>query len=69
MNGCFLSDELQTSVFIECSALFYLIEGVNRSYNVFMLLTDVLISIFQSVEIFDRKVSFVLGFYVIVCLA
>ena len=42
--------------------LYYDIEIVNRSNNVFMLLIDVLISIFQSVEFVDRKVSVVLVF-------
>ena len=42
--------------------LYYWIEIVNRDNNVFMSLTDVLISIFQSVEFVDRKVSVVLVF-------
>ena len=42
--------------------LYYLIEIVNRSNNVFMLLPDVLISIFQIVEFVDQKVPVVLVF-------
>ena len=42
--------------------LYYEIEVVNRSNNVFMLLIDVLISIFSSVEFVDRKISVVLVF-------
>ena len=40
--------------------LYYRIKIVNRINNVFMFLPDVLISIFQSVEFVDRKVSVVL---------
>ena len=42
--------------------LYYWIDIVNRSNKVFMLLHDVLISIFKSVEYVDRKVSVVLVF-------
>ena len=46
--------------------LYYETQIVNRSINMFILLTDVLIIIFQSVELVDLKVSVVLLFFVIV---
>ena len=48
--------------------LYYEIEIVNRSNNVFMLLADVLISIFQSMEFGTPKGPRCFSIYVIVCL-
>ena len=59
----------QITAMTNLNTLYYWIEIVNRSNNVFMLLTDVLISIFQIVEFVDRKVSDFSIIYVIVCLA
>ena len=59
-NVSWMDDSLQMN-FIPVFSLSVLhlykwFEIVNRSTNVFMLLTDVLISIFQSVEFVDRRV-------------